>query len=211
MACVGGPGRLGSVSAGDLLRCSATRGAVASKPFLGPWTVHRASRRKRESRKRKFCTRKRSPLHCGGRGMPGDKAPPLGGQMGAVLGVLLRNYGFTDLPPSLPLPRSDPVTRISESSYRRAVLERRGAKGIRTVGQKGCLRSKYGYLGSSRNLSFQGRVGISALGKRVARAEPEGAVELRAPARRRPGPMVPGSSYIQTQTARHLHSEQDSE
>ena len=44
---------------------------------------------------------------------------PLGGAMGAVLGVLLRNYGFTDLPPSLPLPRSDPVTRISESSYRR--------------------------------------------------------------------------------------------
>ena len=81
--------------------------------------VHRASRRKRESRKRKFCTRKRSPLHCGGRGMPGDKAPPLGGPMGAVLGVLLRNYGFTDLPPSLPLPRSDPVTRICESSYRR--------------------------------------------------------------------------------------------
>ncbi len=39
--------------------------------------------------------------------------------MGAVLGVLIRNYGFTDLPPSLPLPRSDPVTRISESSYRR--------------------------------------------------------------------------------------------
>jgi len=39
--------------------------------------------------------------------------------MGAVLSVLLRNYGFTDLPPSLPLPRSDPVTRISESSYRR--------------------------------------------------------------------------------------------
>ena len=39
--------------------------------------------------------------------------------MGAVLGVLLRNYGFTDLPPSLPLPRSDPVTRISKSSYRR--------------------------------------------------------------------------------------------
>ena len=39
--------------------------------------------------------------------------------MGAVLGVRLRNYGFTDLPPSLPLPRSDPVTRIYESSYRR--------------------------------------------------------------------------------------------
>ena len=46
--------------------------------------------------------------------MPGDKAPPLGGPMGAVLGVLLRNYGFTDLPPSLPLAaRSDPVTRIT--------------------------------------------------------------------------------------------------
>ena len=55
--------------------------------------------------------------------MPGDKAPPLWGAMGAVLGVLLRNYGFTDLPPSLPLPRSDPVTRISESSYRRPVTE----------------------------------------------------------------------------------------
>jgi len=41
--------------------------------------------------------------------------------MGAVLGVLLRNYGFTDLPPSLPLPRSDPVTRISESKRRRGV------------------------------------------------------------------------------------------
>ena len=53
--------------------------------------------------------------------MPGDKAPPLGGAMGAVLGVLLRNYGFTDLPPSLPLPRSDPVTRIYKSSYRRHV------------------------------------------------------------------------------------------
>ena len=39
--------------------------------------------------------------------------------MGAVLGVLLRNYGFTDLPPSLPLPRSDPVTRNYESSERR--------------------------------------------------------------------------------------------
>jgi hypothetical protein len=28
-------------------------------------------------------------------------------------------YVITDLPPSLPLPRSDPVTRIYESSYRR--------------------------------------------------------------------------------------------
>ena len=27
----------------------------------------------------------------------------------------LRNYGITDLPPSLPLPRADPVTRIRES------------------------------------------------------------------------------------------------
>ena len=44
--------------------------------------------------------------------------------MGAVLGVLLRNYGFTDLPPSLPLPRSDPETRIYESSYRRRQTSR---------------------------------------------------------------------------------------
>ena len=58
--------------------------------------------------------------------MPGDHAPPQGGAMGAVLGVLLRNYGITDLPPSLPLPRSDPVTRISESSYRR--VEVRGVE-----------------------------------------------------------------------------------
>ena len=41
----------------------------------------------------------------GGRSMPGDHAPPQG-DMGAVLGVQLRYYGFTDLPPSLPLPNS---------------------------------------------------------------------------------------------------------
>ena len=41
---------------------------------------------------------------------------------------------------------------------------RREAMGIRTAGQKrGCLRSKYGYLGSSRNLSFQERVGNVAV------------------------------------------------
>ena len=52
--------------------------------------------------------------------MPGDHAPSQGGAIGAVSGVLI--YGFTkgDLPPcSLPLPRSDPATRIYESSYRR--------------------------------------------------------------------------------------------
>jgi hypothetical protein len=49
----------------------------------------------------------------------GRPCPTPGGAMGAVLGVPLRNYGFTDLPPSLPLPRSDPVTRIRKSSYRR--------------------------------------------------------------------------------------------
>ena len=31
----------------------------------------------------------------------------------------LRIYGFTDLPPSLPLPRADLQTRNSESNYRR--------------------------------------------------------------------------------------------
>ena len=51
-------------------------------------------------------------------------APTQGGALGAVLGVLLRNYGFTDLPPSLPLPRSDPVTRIRKSSYRRRADDR---------------------------------------------------------------------------------------
>ena len=41
---------------------------------------------------------------------------PMRGPMGAVLGVLLRNYGFTDLPPSLPLPRSDPACRQRAST-----------------------------------------------------------------------------------------------
>ena len=52
----------------------------------------------------------------------GRQGPTAWGAMGAVLGVLLRNYGFTDLPPSLPLPRSDPVTRTRESSYRRMFM-----------------------------------------------------------------------------------------
>jgi hypothetical protein len=121
MACVGGLGRLGRTSAGDSLRCSAARGAVASKPLLGPWKVLRATRRLRECRKREFSTRMRSPLHWGGADASGRPCPTPGGPSGAVVGVLLRNYGFTDLPPSLPLPRSDPVTRISESSYRRSL------------------------------------------------------------------------------------------
>ena len=79
MACVGGLGRLGRTSAGDSLRCSAARGAVASKPLLGPWKVLRATRRLRECRKRKFSTRMRSPLHWGGQMHPGDHAPPQGG------------------------------------------------------------------------------------------------------------------------------------
>ena len=33
-------------------------------------------------------------------------------------------YVITDLPPSLPLPRSDPVTRIRKSSYRREARQR---------------------------------------------------------------------------------------
>jgi hypothetical protein len=119
MACVDGLGRLGRTSAGDSLRCSAARGAVASKPLLGPWKVLRATRRLRECRKRKFSKRMRSPLHWGGADASGRPCPTPGGAICAVLVVLLRNYGFTDLPPSLPLPRSDPVTRIYESSYRR--------------------------------------------------------------------------------------------
>ena len=38
---------------------------------------------------------------------------------GACNGRRLRIYGFTDLPPSLPLLPGTPFTRISESSYRR--------------------------------------------------------------------------------------------
>ena len=92
----------------------------AFSPLL--WCHGRCSERPKEARKPKTQVqhKMRSPTHWGGRSMPGDHAPTQGGAMGAVLGVLLRNYGFTDLPPSLPLPRSDPVTRISESSYRRA-------------------------------------------------------------------------------------------
>jgi hypothetical protein len=57
---------------------------------------------------------------------PGDPPPHRGGAMGAVWGVLLRNYGFTPLPPPpasaprSPLPRADPRSaRTYESSYRR--------------------------------------------------------------------------------------------
>ncbi len=70
-------------------------------------------RRKRESRKRKFSKRMQSPTHWGGRSMPGDHAPTQGGALGAVWGVLLRNYGFTDLPPSLPLPHAPTRSRAS--------------------------------------------------------------------------------------------------
>ena len=38
---------------------------------------------------------------------------------GASNGRRLRIYGFTDLPPSLPLFSNTPVTRIIESNYRR--------------------------------------------------------------------------------------------
>jgi len=90
--------------------------------FTGAMEGAPASRRERECRKRKFSRRMRSPFHWGGAEASGRPCPTPRGAMGAVLGVRLRNYGFTDLPPSLPLPRSDPVTRISESSYRRNSL-----------------------------------------------------------------------------------------
>ena len=44
---------------------------------------------------------------------------PLWSLMGPGNGRRLRIYGFTDLVPSLPLPRADPETRNCESSYRR--------------------------------------------------------------------------------------------
>ena len=43
----------------------------------------------------------------------------LWGLGGVRNGFRLRIYGFTDLPPSLPLPPADPRTRIYKSSYRR--------------------------------------------------------------------------------------------
>ena len=44
---------------------------------------------------------------------------PLWSLTGPGNGRRLRIYGFTDLPPSLPLSPADPVTRIPESNYRR--------------------------------------------------------------------------------------------
>ena len=44
---------------------------------------------------------------------------PLWSLMGPGNGRRLRIYGFTDLVPSLPLPRTDLETRIYKSSYRR--------------------------------------------------------------------------------------------
>jgi hypothetical protein len=55
----------------------------------------------RESRKRKFSTRMRSPTHWGGRSMPGDHAPPQGGAWAPLWAFC---YVITDLriypPPS---------------------------------------------------------------------------------------------------------------
>jgi hypothetical protein len=46
----------------------------------------------------------------------------LWGLWGVRNGFRLRIYGFTDLPPSLPLPPADPRTRITESSRRRSAV-----------------------------------------------------------------------------------------
>ena len=75
-----------------------------------PWKVLRASDGSAKAENASLAQECDHPRTGGGRSMPGDHAPTQGGAMGAVLGVLLRNYGFTDLPPSLTLPRSDPVT-----------------------------------------------------------------------------------------------------
>jgi hypothetical protein len=126
MACVGGPGRLGRSSAGDSLRCSATRGAVASKPLLGPRKVLRERTGARMPKTQVSQKRMRSPLLWGGQKHPGDHAPPRGGPWAPFWAF---GYVITDLriyPPPSPshAPRSDPVTRIYESSYRRGVCKR---------------------------------------------------------------------------------------
>jgi hypothetical protein len=64
MACVDGLGRLGRTSAGDSLRCNAARGAVASKPLLGP--CGRCSERPDDSANAEnasLAQLMRSPLH----------------------------------------------------------------------------------------------------------------------------------------------------
>jgi len=88
-----------------------------------PWKV--CSERPTEARKPKTQVLQKNAVSLaqGGADASGRPCPTPGGALGAVLGVQLRNYGFTDLPPSLPLPRSDPVTRIYESSYRRHTPE----------------------------------------------------------------------------------------
>jgi len=67
------------------------------------------SERPTEARKQVLHTTAVS-LAQGGADASGRPCPTPGGALGAVLGVQIRNYGFTDLPPSLPLPRSDPVS-----------------------------------------------------------------------------------------------------
>jgi hypothetical protein len=126
-----------------------------------PWKVLRAS----DGSAKAENARMRSPTHWGGRSMPGDHAPPQGGALGAVLGVLLRNYGFTDLPPSLPLPPSDPVTRISESSYRRTCRSRSPRGPALTLVRRNAVRV---VIGTVARTGFY-RAGAGASGARPRR------------------------------------------
>jgi hypothetical protein len=58
--------------------------------------------------------------------------------MGGCNGRRLQIYGFTDLPPSLPLFSSTPFTRIRESSYRRGGLAVLSRGGFLSLGSRQC-------------------------------------------------------------------------
>ena len=58
--------------------------------------------------------------------------------VGVRNGRRLRIYGFTDLPPSLPLPPADPRTRITESSRRRPHHEEEQVCQLATPAQIAC-------------------------------------------------------------------------
>ena len=66
-----------------------------------------------------LCPRAALGPNCGDYTEVGDSCGACEDPIGPKTARRLRIYGFTDLPPSLPLLPGTPFTRISESSYRR--------------------------------------------------------------------------------------------
>ena len=85
------------------------------------------------------------------------------------------------------------VSRAHDEERRRA-FERLGKRA------KGCLWSKYGYLGSSRSLSFQGGVGNVAVVSTCAQTRPpcRGRVRAAAPCRLKTPASVALRSHLVT-------------